>query len=162
MFCTNPHRHSVNGIQYQLPFCTNVVSFFAIGMTFVSLFKRNCVPYGFSVLLSPQVSALKVTRVFRTLRFMRITSLYVSDYVPTCVLRFCFIVISFCQVWSPKFFFFFFATKWLHYVLYMYNVGRWFQSPWKTTATNVTGCMAHLQHTCMCSNRFILLAVLKH
>eukprot|EP00731_Ephydatia_muelleri_P001240 Em0001g1240a len=37
---------------------------------------ENCVPYGFSAALSPQVSALKVTRVFRTLRFMRITSLY--------------------------------------------------------------------------------------
>ena len=53
------------------------------------LFTRNCVPYGFSAALSPQVSALKVTRVFRTLRFMRITSLYVSDYITTCVLPLC-------------------------------------------------------------------------
>ena len=40
------------------------------------------------MVLSPHVSGLKVARVFRALRFMRITSLYVSFVCFTCTCAF--------------------------------------------------------------------------
>lgn len=40
------------------------------------------------MVLSPHVSGLKVARVFRALRFMRITSLYVSVMCFTCTCAF--------------------------------------------------------------------------